>query len=589
MGPYKSGPLCFGLVCVLGLTNVISGHNCKAVPGSSDWPSTSKWAALNHTLGGKLLQPAPLGAVCHPDQATYNNATCPGLQTAWFGLLLHADSPNSASFSNWENDTCLPFPQVPCSGAGSPIYVINATSKEDVKSGVDFAGQNNVRLVVRGTGEDFLGRSSAPFSMSIWTHHMRALSVLEKFKPQGCRTTIDSPALTFAPGADMGQLNEAAASKNLYILSAGGASVGYAGYVTGGGHAALSPLYGLAADNVLEMEIVTPQGDILTINECQNKDLFWAMRGGGGSTFGVITSTTIRAFSSVPLVSASVLLTTKPNSDDFWNGIVSFLGQWPSLSAQGLIGYAYSGLVPNTTINGANVGGFQAVFFLPITSTSNTTESLLAALDVPISSLKTQFPGSWSSQVNTKSYSSFYEWWLPNNGGPPGGIDLILGSRLLDEKALSFNGSALKEALQNAIPNRLDASLSIYFISGKGVHDAVPRGGSNSVNPAWRRAFVHIIQGERYAALDPEAARASQNMLTNTYVAALRKLAPDMGSYINEADANEPDYQHAFWGANYERLKGIKRGVDPDDVLWCHPCVGNERWKVDETGRLCRI
>ncbi|KAH6667575.1 hypothetical protein B0J14DRAFT_620065 [Halenospora varia] len=522
--------------------NVVSGH-CKAVLGSLDWPSASKWAALNHTLSGKLLQPAPLGAVCHPDQATYNNATCPGLQTAWFGLSLHADSPNSASFSNWENDTCLPFPQMPCSGTGSPIYVVNTTSKEDVKIAVDFAGENNVRLVARGTGEDFLGSS---LSMSIWTRHMRALSILDRFKPQGCKTIIDSPALSFA-----------------------------AGYATGGGHAALSPLYGLAADHVLEMEIVTRQGEILTINECQNKDLFWAVRGGGGSTFGVTTSTTIRAFPSVPLVFASVLLTAKPNSDDFWNGIVSFLSQWPSLSTQGLTGYAYSGLVPNTTINGGNVGDFQAFFFLPITSASNTTESLLAALDVPISSLKAQFPGAWSSQINTKSYTSFYEWWLPNNGGPPGGIDLILGSRLLDEKALSSNATALKEA--------------IYFTSGKGVHDVVPRGGSNAVNPAWRKAYVHVVQAATYPALDPVAAKAAQNTLTNTNVAALRKLAPDMGSYVNEADANEPDYQHAFWGANYDRLKWIKRDVDPDDVLWCHPCVGNERWKIDDSGRLCRI
>jgi len=62
-------------------------------------------------------------------------------------------------------------------------------------------------------------------------------------------------------------------------LSAGEDSVGYGGYITGGGHGALANLHGLAADNVLEMEIVTPKGDLLTINECQNQDLFWAMRG----------------------------------------------------------------------------------------------------------------------------------------------------------------------------------------------------------------------------------------------------------------------------------------------------------------------
>ena len=71
-------------------------------------------------------------------------------------------------------------------------------------------------------------------------------------------------------------------------------------------------------------------------------------------------------------------------------------------------------------------------------------------------------------------------------------------------------------------------------------------------------------------------------------MAALRQVAPDMGAYINEADPNEPNFQQAFWGENYPRLLEIKRRVDPNDVLWCKPCVGNERWK--EVGDLlCKV
>jgi FAD/FMN-containing dehydrogenase len=77
----------------------------------------------------------------------------------------------------------------------------------------------------------------------------------------------------------MAELNLATSLQNLTVLGAGEASVVYSGYVTGGGHNALAPTYGLAADVVLEMKLVTPGGDILTVNECQNRDLFWAMRG----------------------------------------------------------------------------------------------------------------------------------------------------------------------------------------------------------------------------------------------------------------------------------------------------------------------
>jgi FAD/FMN-containing dehydrogenase len=60
--------------------------------------------------------------------------------------------------NNWNNDTCLPYPTDPCSDEGYPIYVVNATNAEDVKRGVDFAREKNVRLIVKGTGHDYLGR-----------------------------------------------------------------------------------------------------------------------------------------------------------------------------------------------------------------------------------------------------------------------------------------------------------------------------------------------------------------------------------------------------------------------------------------------
>jgi len=77
----------------------------------------------------------------------------------------------------------------------------------------------------------------------------------------------------------MGELNAAATARNLMILTGGEATVGYGGYMTGGGHSPLGAIYGMAADQVLELEIVTPGGEIVVANECKNQDLFWASRG----------------------------------------------------------------------------------------------------------------------------------------------------------------------------------------------------------------------------------------------------------------------------------------------------------------------
>lgn len=131
---------------------------CKASPGSPSWPSTFKWNALNSSISGRLLKPAPPGAVCHPDQLTYNAALCDVATAEWTTVDWYAEDPISSAWPFWNNDSCLPFLPTPCSGEGFPVYAINATCALDVKHGVDFARENDVRIVVKATGHDYLGR-----------------------------------------------------------------------------------------------------------------------------------------------------------------------------------------------------------------------------------------------------------------------------------------------------------------------------------------------------------------------------------------------------------------------------------------------
>jgi hypothetical protein len=142
----------------LSSLSLASAKVCKATPGSAGWPSLSSWNALNDTLGGQLIKPVPPGAVCHPDQPTYNATVCPSVQTAWSTFTFDLDDPVNSAWNNFNNDTCLPDPQYPCSGTGYPQYVVNATSAAHVQAGVNFARENNVRLIVKGTGHDYLGR-----------------------------------------------------------------------------------------------------------------------------------------------------------------------------------------------------------------------------------------------------------------------------------------------------------------------------------------------------------------------------------------------------------------------------------------------
>jgi FAD/FMN-containing dehydrogenase len=124
-------------------------------------------------------------------------------------------------------------------------------------------------------------RSAAPNSLSIWTHNIKGLefSDVNKFTPKHCRVPIDKHVITVGAGTQMLEVDEQASLRNLTVVGGGSGSVGIGGYLTGGGHSAISLTFGLAADQVVEMEVVTAGGKIVTANACQNEDLFWAMRG----------------------------------------------------------------------------------------------------------------------------------------------------------------------------------------------------------------------------------------------------------------------------------------------------------------------
>ena len=100
-----------------------------------------------------------------------------------------------------------------------------------------------------------------------------------QFTPKNCSIVINGPAVTAGSGSQMMEVYEATAKYNYTVVGGNGRTVALGGFISGAGHSLLAPKYGLAADQVLEMEIVTPKGEILTLNECQNTDLFWAMRG----------------------------------------------------------------------------------------------------------------------------------------------------------------------------------------------------------------------------------------------------------------------------------------------------------------------
>jgi FAD/FMN-containing dehydrogenase len=112
------------------------------------------------------------------------------------------------------------------------------------------------------------------------------------------------------------------------------------------------------------------------------------------------------------------------------------------------------------------------------------------------------------------------------------------------------------------------------------------RGGTNAVNPALRTAIMRAAAEIHWDSTDQASVNTHFNAASRAS-ASLRSLAPDGGSYANEADPTTKDWQRTFWGANYARLLQIKQKVDPGGLFYCRLCVGSE-YMEDIRGTLCR-
>jgi FAD/FMN-containing dehydrogenase len=174
------------------------------------------------------------------------------------------------------------------------------------------------------------------------------------FKPKGGATQLGKRAfeapteagyVTFGVGMSTGDLNDALDSHGLFTMGAAHGEVTVAGgYGQTGGHGPFTNTYGLAVDQWKEFKVVTTDGKLVVANSQVNPDLFWALRGGGGSTFGVVIEATAKAFATPKIVqSAFAFNTTTPGVTpaSYWDLNAELHRQLPALSAKGVSGYYY--------------------------------------------------------------------------------------------------------------------------------------------------------------------------------------------------------------------------------------------------------
>eukprot|EP00035_Acanthoeca_spectabilis_P023021 m.447216 g.447216 ORF g.447216 m.447216 type:complete len:663 (-) comp19484_c0_seq1:10-1998(-) len=283
---------------------------CRCTPAHPCWAEVP-WRVLNTSVKGRLQlsadELAPCLASSGGDPAS---AACALTLNSTDNEFWVSGQPNgylhTGLFNSWNIST------------DRSVYTVVAESEEDISATVRFAHTHNLRLVVKGTGHDWYGRSTAAGSLLLWTHPRKAITWHDDgYVAAGCPESTATPAVTVQTGVQFADLYPVAIARNKIVMGGTCDSVGVGGCFSAGCYGPFTKLFGNAAVNILEARVVLANGTIVTASKCSHPDLFWSVRGGGGGVAGVFTEFTVRSHRSPSYMSAASFTGTAKTERDY--------------------------------------------------------------------------------------------------------------------------------------------------------------------------------------------------------------------------------------------------------------------------------
>ncbi|MGD9591084.1 MAG: FAD-binding protein [Candidatus Berkiella sp.] len=571
-----------------------SSKNCRCQTPQKCWPSEKEWHELRAQLTGKLVKPTSVLASC---RKTSQNADCQNIlkdmHNPFYLQARPGEFQSQGWFKAWD-------PQI-------SEYAVEAQTTQDIVAAVNFARKHNIRIAIKGAGHDYLSRNMAPDSLLIWTHPMRKMTMHDSFMPTNCPKSHQAkPAITVQAGTRWIDAYTEVTTKNKRYMQGGGCtSVGVAGgFTQGGGFGQTSKKFGMGASNILEVEIVTADGKTLIANECQNQDLFWAVRGGGGSTFGVVTQMTLQTF-DLPSNFGVLKGKIKAKSDPEYKKLIKH----------------FIGFVNDNLVN--EHWGEQIAF-----KKDNSIELFLFFQDLSKEQVDKIFEPLWQWLKQSQNNITFeqdiftipaqsmwdYGYWEKNHpeyvtkdsraDAPKGQYWWTPNTSEVSRYWYTYLSRWLPQTLftpqkQDVLTDALFKASRLCVVSlhlNKGLagapKDAQERSKGTSINPSAHDAVGLVILNKGNSdifpgingELDAKEIEKSIKPYREAYE-IIKAISPNAGSYANEADYFQKDWQNEFWGTNYSKLYDIKQKYDPEGLFYCHHCVGSEQW--DEKG-MCK-
>lgn len=416
--------------------------------------------------------------------------------------------------------------------------------------------------------DSLLGRSTGTGGLSLWTHYLKDITISDYSS-----STYTGKAMKMGAGVQAYEAYEAAHKQSLRVVGGTCPTVGLAGgYTQGGGHSMLSTVHGLGADQVLEWEVVTANGSLLTATPNKNSDLYWALSGGGGGTYGLVLSMTVKAHADAKVTGAMLTLIQQGADEGFWNGITLFHAAMTSYTDAGAAFGYYLGQ------------GIMAI--QPVTFPGKSKDEVNAImLDL---TNKLDAAGTVYTLTVTE-FSNYYDFFNNYYGPLPFGTYTsaqVQGGRLVPRTVVTnvSSNQAFTDALKSIVSDQ------DFHVVGVGLDVSKTQTAPNAVHPKWRSSALTIVVAANWDYTQPFSSNAAnQTLLTSNYDPLLAQVTgSDSGAYVNEGDFQQPAFQDTFFGANYAQLRSIKKKYDPNSLFYATKLVGSEDWTVQSDGRLCK-
>ncbi|HLQ07469.1 MAG TPA: FAD-binding oxidoreductase [Steroidobacteraceae bacterium] len=567
-------------------------HLARVRPGDPGWPSEAGWQKLNEAVGGNLIAVHSLFAACEKEPGA---AACREATENIHNPFYVGDQPAGTQVSGWL-DAWTPAPSV---------YAVKATSSAEVAAAVNFAREHRLRLVVKGGGHSYQGTSNAPDSLLIWTRAMNQVRLHEAFVPQGCSGNSQAvPAVSAGAGAMWIDLYNAVTTRaGRYVQGGGCTSVGVAGLVQSGGFGSFSKGFGSAASGLLEAEIVTAEGRVRTVNACSDPDLFWAIKGGGGGSWGVVTRLTLRTH-ELPALFGAAWGKIRAQSDEAFRRLLTRFFDFyaaslfnPHWGEQVKIGSDHT-LELSMVSQGVDREQSRQLWqpFFDWIRASPGDFKVIDELGAGAKGSRDwwQIEGNHSMIPDKRAGAAPDHGWWEGDQGQVGAF--LHGYDSLWLPATLLRGEERQRLVTALLAGSRHKQIELHF--NKGLAGAPPAAIAaaldTATNPHVTEAFALAIiadgEGAAYPgmarpAMDLEAAHRDARAIERA-TAELRKVAPDAGSYVSESNFFNKRWQQDYWGEHYPRLRSVKKKYDPESLFFVHHGVGSEDWSADGFTRL---